>query len=243
MSKTVECAPVLGQSDQLFVFARLAVVAVCWALASIASAQGDPLSPIAKATSGETLLRLLGHPAVQKELEMTAEQVQAASEAMKARSKELTALYGDFDNLPPSERGQRLQALPEINERFSKQATSTLLPLQITRLRQVSLQMLVRSAESSAGLGSKAVADELELSEKQRDGIQATAEKYARQVKEKLEAFRQEMLQLREAAQKEAESELTNAQRTRYRELYGKPFDMSGFPPPPAGVGRGTTMK
>jgi type 1 glutamine amidotransferase len=161
---------------------------------------------------------LLGHPAVQKELKLEADQIkkfQALGDKMRDR-------FGEIFGLEEPERGKRLQALQKANENALAEILS---PEQLKRLKQISYQQ-----QGTAAFNNAETAQLLELTDAQKQ--------YIRKINEELNAAfrkireqgapnddtRKQIDGMRKKAGDSILNELTDAQRAKWRELQGEPF-------------------
>ncbi len=162
---------------------------------------------------------LLLIPAVQEELELIPPQIERLQEAVERMRTELRDVFGRMQDVP---REQRADAMREFVEdlRADAEATveNTLLPHQMTRLTQISNQMQMRGG-AMRGLVSGSVADQLNITDEQREKLQARAEQLEAQIRQRMNDLRAQALEM-------LLQELTPAQREEYRKLVGAPFEM-----------------
>ncbi len=162
---------------------------------------------------------LLLIPAVQQDLELIPPQIERLQAAVEQMRTELRDVFGRMQDVP---REQRADAMREFVEelRADAEATveSTLLPHQRTRLTQISNQMQMRGG-AMRGLVSGPVADQLNITDDQRERLQARAQQLEAQLQ-------QRMNELRAQALERLLQELTPTQREEYRKLVGAPFEM-----------------
>jgi hypothetical protein len=179
------------------------------------------------------LIGLMYIEEVQKEIDMLPDQIEAVSKL----SKKLRADAPDFSRFRDAseeERQKLMEEMREAREKLSQMATEQLeellLPEQLDRLRQISLQQ-----QGPGALTDERVAKKLEISEEQRNEIRAQVMEVARGMGEELrELFRErdrekitEMMQkMREKQFEAAKKVLSDEQRKGFEEMLGEPFDM-----------------
>jgi Spy/CpxP family protein refolding chaperone len=169
---------------------------------------------------------LLERPDVQRELNLTEQQktqIRQMQEAMRAAWQEMR-------NLPPQERRQKMEELRQKND-----PTKVLNETQKKRLRELELQAM----GPTAFLQSE-VADELNLTQEQRSRLQGIVMQQMQQLREQFQGGgagqgAQNFQQLREQAEKQMLEVLTPAQREKWQQMQGKPFQFEGGRPMPWG--------
>jgi Spy/CpxP family protein refolding chaperone len=189
---------------------------------------------------------LLMMPEVQKELNITEQQMQQIGQLMAQQREQMQALMQQMRDATPEQRQQLMQqAMQKWDEGIGK----ILQPAQKTRLRELQLQ-----AEGASALARPDVAKELNLSEDQRKKIGDITTQY-RQKQMQLwqqgrgpgvdrQAMFQQMQQLRQQMDKELLAVLTTQQLEQWKKMQGKPFQFPrgpgmrpGGPGGPAGGG------
>jgi len=184
---------------------------------------------------GGSLLDLARIEAVQKEIEAVDDQVKA----IEKLSEEMRASRGegqrpDFRNMSEADREK---AMAEARARREKEAATAnaklaevLLPLQIERLEQISLQM-----RGTAALADAKVAAKLSLTEDQKKKVEAamTANREAMQQAfqgggrdQNREQMRERFQQLRKDSDEKVLAVLTAAQKAEFEKLKGPAFTM-----------------
>jgi hypothetical protein len=173
-------------------------------------------------------MMLLGQESVQKELQMTTQQVQALTTIFEQQRTAMTQAF----QLDREERGTRMQ---EIGKQAETQVAQVLNPQQQQRLTQISLQQ-----QGTRVLDRPEVAQELGLTPEQLKQIQ---EIQAANTEEMNELFRKQMEQLRKAAEKKVTAVLTPQQLEKWNTARGEPFEgeivMPRFGGPPRGTSPG----
>jgi Spy/CpxP family protein refolding chaperone len=171
-------------------------------------------------------LGLLLRPEVRSELELLDHQVEQLTALGEGLRGQLRQLMTPDQNLSPQERMQRFQEIAEKTRvDMDEKVKQILLPHQQKRLDQLNNQMRMRGGGGMLrALASQQFAEELGLTEAQREKVRAKAEQ--------LEAeMRQKMTELRSQAQEELLKELTPAQQAQLKERFGEPFEFQGGMP------------
>jgi phage shock protein A len=135
--------------------------------------------------------RWLMNPAVQKELEMVDEQVQRVNELRGEIQRKMRDFYQQMKDLPAEERRAKYQ---EMNARWAEdvegEVAAILLPEQRDRLRQIDLQMRLRSYYSlGQQLTGEDLADALGLTKRQREKIRKVSEELREEFARKMREF------------------------------------------------------
>jgi len=167
---------------------------------------------------------LLERPDVQRELNLTEQQktqIRQMQEAMRAAWQEMR-------NLPPQERRQKMEELRQKND-----PTKVLNESQKKRLREIELQAMGPTA-----FLQPEVADELKLTQEQRSRLQGIVMQQMQQLREQFQGGgfgqgqgAQNFQQIREQMEKQMLEVLTPAQREKWQQMQGKPFQFEGGRP------------
>jgi Spy/CpxP family protein refolding chaperone len=167
---------------------------------------------------------LLQRPDVQRELNLTEQQktqIRQMQEAMRAAWQEMR-------NLPPQERRQKMEELRQKND-----PTKVLNESQKKRLREIELQAMGPTA-----FLQPEVADELKLTQEQRSRLQGIVMQQMQQLREQFQGGGfgqgqgvQNFQQIREQMEKQMLEVLTPAQREKWQQMQGKPFQFEGGRP------------
>ncbi|MGP0065720.1 MAG: hypothetical protein ACLQGP_19210 [Isosphaeraceae bacterium] len=185
---------------------------------------------------GGGLTMLLGNASVQKELKLDEAQVEKAkelSEKMRAESRE--KMQGLQDLSQEEQRAKRQEITREINASVLKSAGEFLKAEQVTRLKQISHQVMGLQA-----FNDPEVAKKLNLTDTQKADIQeinretestrglitqdSTPEERAEAMKKMTEA--------RKAGLLKVEAKLNDEQQKAWKELTGAPFTLVMEPRP-----------
>jgi len=229
------------------------------ALAWTASTIGQPPPGTGRGgpgRGGDPILRLLGLPEVQKELELMDDQttkLKAVDEEYRQRAQKE---FAGLRDLPEDQRRAKFTELADKrkawNEEALKKVQEILLPHQFDRLHEISVQVRGTSA-----LADPKVQEQLGLSEQQKAKLQQVRENIEGQMRAmfegirglpdaerraKLTASREKMQKLFKDVEDQAIETLTAQQRDKFEQMKGKKIDIQ-WPqrgpggPPPGGPG------
>lgn len=184
------------------------------------------------------VLGLLRNPQVQEELKLTEEQRQKIEQLGDSLREKLRGLGQELRQLTPEEREKRLQA---VNEEVEKELAKVLRKQQLTRLKQIALQV-----EGLAALGRTEVAKQVGINEEQQRKIQEILREAAEKRRALFQqgppadpqATFQEMRKIREWVDEQISKLLTEQQRKRWQKLIGEPFKFEFQPFGPRGRGQ-----
>jgi Spy/CpxP family protein refolding chaperone len=158
-------------------------------------------------------MMILRNEQIQKELEIVDDQLQE----LEAIGEEMRDSFQGFRDMSEDERADRMR---EITADFEKRVNEVLLPHQQKRLKQITAQFQARGREGVTGaLTEGNLADELKITEEQREKLRKVGEEARAEMDEKMRKLREEMEQKILAV-------LTDEQRSQYKELMGEPFEM-----------------
>jgi Spy/CpxP family protein refolding chaperone len=206
----------------------LARVLVAWLVTCVVAAQAQNPRPAQPNPLALSLDWLTGEKML-KELEILPDQqekLRALRGELKAKTKEAYEAI-DATGIPKDDRKVlREQAKAEVGGEVAREIEQVLLPHQIKRLRQIVLQRRLGQhtfgGSAAAALGSEDLANELGITDKQREELK-TKEK---ELKEELERKAKELLrQLKDESQEELFEILTPTQRQRLKEMLGERFE------------------
>ncbi len=186
---------------------------------------------------GSGLLDVALREEVQEHLELLPDQVddlkKLAEAEREGQRERMRGLFGGFDRNASEEeraaaRDRIRKALEDAAAETKAKVDQVLLPHQSKRLSQLAMQRRLRGGIGGA-LSSDSLADELGISASQRETLQA-------KVRAAEEELREKMAKLRSEMQDELLQSLTAAQRAKYKDLVGEPFE---FAQDTRGGGRG----
>ena len=173
-------------------------------------------------------LSLLGNEKIQKELDLVEDQI----EEIKELSDEMrTSMREMFNGLRESMSGasdkERREMWAEMQgemetryEEIQPKIESVLLPAQVQRLAEIKMQtMLRRSGGLTSEHGSKALKDELDISDDQMEAMKEKAVEVRKSLEAKIEKLRKE-------AELEVLSVLDTEQREKYKKMMGNAYDV-----------------
>ncbi len=167
------------------------------------------------------IFSLANNAGVQKEIELVEEQLEQIrqindefSSKMSGKVRELTS--GGMNPV----RGRELSELiKEMNEQKQSRMESVLLPHQVDRLRQISLQVQMNQSGDAATLASDQLVEALGIDDEQKKRLEERAEEIRAELERKITA-------LRDKAREELLGELTRGQREKLDEMTGARFDV-----------------
>jgi hypothetical protein len=137
-------------------------------------------------------------------------------------------MFEDMRDIPQEERAERFAQLrTEIEEMSEQRMGEVLLPHQMKRLKEINVQQQVQRGGLSGAL-SGAMAEQLGITDEQREEMVAKAQELQQEMQEKIAKMRAD-------AEEELKSLLTPEQRAKLEEMMGSKFDM----PEPQFGGRG----
>lgn len=166
---------------------------------------------------GDSPARLLSSESVQKDLELTEEQLESIKELGENRGRgDREAMRAEMEGLSQEERMEKFQEMMKTrNEESLKSLGEILLPQQMERLAQISAQASARGGARS--LVSGTLAEKLNITDEQKEALQAKAEELQKSLDAKIEKLRSQM-------QDELLAELTPEQQSQFKELMGEKF-------------------
>jgi Spy/CpxP family protein refolding chaperone len=167
---------------------------------------------------GFGMVGLLGQQSVQKELNLSDEQVKKVQE-LQAKAREARQGLRDLSR---EERQAKMQELAKAGE---KSVAGLLKPEQMKRLKQISLQL-----RGAGAFGNPEVAKALNLTDEQKEKLKAIQEETGRAVRELFQGggdraeMRKKMAELHKGANEKATALLTDDQKAKWKEMTGTPF-------------------
>jgi hypothetical protein len=175
------------------------------------------------------LAQLLDNKDLQKELNLTDDQVEKAKKVVAdVRDKH----KDEFDKLPQGQEGfaERMKLNRQVTEETLKELASCLQPEQTKRLKQVQLQATTRLVGPGI-FQTPEVESTLKLSDKQKDDLKTIADDYRKEAQDlRAGGFNAETLQKMESMRKESMENalkiLDDKQKKDWEELNGKAFEI-----------------
>ncbi len=174
---------------------------------------------------GGSASALLQQEAVQKELELNDDQIQELKTLASGQRDTFMKVFRENRNMS---REERTELFRKIRNDLQEKVDGILLPHQSRRLKQLALQVRMRGGVTSA-LFSEEVTKELNITDAQRDKLEATRTELEKELRDKI-------VKLRKEAQDKLLETLTPPQREAFKKMVGEPFD---FPQPASRGGRG----
>ncbi len=185
-------------------------------------------------------MRWLMNPSVQQELEMIDSQVekvksiqQDIQKEMQDIQKEMSAIYKQSGDISAEERQKKYEEWrqkyydknAELADRTEKQLQEVLLPEQRERLKQIDLQMRLRSYYSlGQELSNEELAKRLGISERQKEKLLELQQELREEIQRKTREF---YARIQEEAEKKMLDALTSAQRRELEGMMGERFEWS----------------
>lgn len=188
-------------------------------------------------------MMLLNVESVQKELGLTEDQI------AKIRERGQRAAQGGFQQFQGLSREEIQQRMEEMRKETEKFLSETLKPEQQKRLKEIALQVQIRNAGLLAALMNPETAEKLGITDEQREDFRRLMED-ARRFREELglggrggggfqpptEEQRKKLEEFRKGQDEKVQKILTDAQKSKLKELTGAEF--KGEIPNPFGGGR-----
>jgi Spy/CpxP family protein refolding chaperone len=187
---------------------------------------------------GGGMLMLLMNEAVQKEIELTADQKEQFQKIRTESQEAMRTRMGDMQNLSQEERRAKMQEMrkemEETAAKTQKKVEGILLPHQLKRIKEIQVQM-----QGLRALANPEVAKELGLTEEQQAKIKAANEEAMKAMQEMFQGgmrnlSQEERTAAREKmdkAQKDTETKLmevlTAEQKEKLEKMKGEKFDTS----------------
>ena len=164
--------------------------------------------------------RLLRSEAVQKELEMTDEQIELIKELGEGRGRgqgvDREALRAEMEGLSDEERAAKIKEMRDSRSKEQKEKLNEiLLPHQMDRLSQLSVQASAQNGARSL-LGGP-LAEKLNITDEQKEQLRETAEELQKK-------FDEEVAKLRAEMQAKLVETLTSEQQAELKEITGEKF-------------------
>ena len=163
---------------------------------------------------------LLMNKQVHEDLELTDSQKQQLKDLRGELGKAFSRQFqgSEKGHFEFSDTEDLKKTLKQIREDHAEKINSILLPHQQQRLKQIGFQMKLRRKGNSETLVSKSIAEELGLTEEQKENLKKRSE----EIKKKLA---EDIAKLKEEARDELFDELTRDQREKLKEMMGDKFE------------------
>lgn len=125
----------------------------------------------------------------------------------------------EIRDLPEDKRREKFREFFDKMRKDAEDRLSDILtPRQKERLDQISRQVRVRYGGASRALSDGSLAEDLGITDKQKEELKKVAEELQKEMQEKL-------AKMREDAQAKILKVLTPSQRSKYKKLIGEPFE------------------
>jgi Spy/CpxP family protein refolding chaperone len=185
--------------------------------------------------------QLLQTKEVQKELDLSDEQIEKAKKVTDAIQEKHKDDFAKLQDVPQDERFTKMRELGvQVREETMKDLGDVLKPEQTKRLKQLVLQQTVQFSGPGIFL-TPDVEKGLSLTDKQKDDLKTMADDYRKEMREafqpggdRAEAAKK-MAEMRKEGMDKALKVLDDKQKTTWEEMNGKEFKF----PAPGGRGRG----
>ena len=183
------------------------------------------LTPMVGAASD--MFAMASNPDIRKEIELVDDQAEELKRINAEFSRKLSEQFQSITNgnLESLDKDRIQDLLKQLNQEKRERMESVLLPHQLDRLKQVALQMNMKSRGTARALQSE-LAKELDITEEQVRRLKEREKQLNQELQEKIR-------QWKEDARKQLLEELTPQQRTKLNQLLGDKFetDINDFHP------------
>ncbi len=160
--------------------------------------------------------RLLRSEAVQRELEMTEDQIKSIEGREDNRGGNRDARNAELEGLSDEAREEKLREMRAARERERMaELEEILLPQQVQRLKQIVAQAAAQGGARSMINGT--LTSKLNITDEQKERIEKKAEELQKELDEKIAKLREQM-------RNELLAELTPKQRDQYKQIMGDTF-------------------
>ena len=168
---------------------------------------------------GADTFSMLSDPSVRKELELVDEQMDRIREVNKDFGQKIRDSLGDLskDGFDPAHADRLKETIGEIQRQKQEEIDKLLLPHQLDRLKQVALQMQMKSRGTAGALSSDKVAEALGLTDEQIDKLKARSKELKKEIAEKTK-------KLKGDAKNELIGMLSSEQQQKLKEMMGDEF-------------------
>lgn len=175
------------------------------------------------------LAEVLRREDVRKELELLDDQVAQLEKLADSRREKMRDLFSGLRDVPQEERAAKVRELFQKSQQdLEAEIGKILLPHQLKRARQLAVQSRLRGGVR--GMLGEQVAQDLSLTDDQKEKLRAKSEQLEENIRKKL-------AELRTQAQDELLQLLTPEQQAKWKEMVGEPFDFQREEFPRSGGG------
>jgi len=172
-----------------------------------------------------TDIMLLLNDEIRSEIDLVDDQAEKLRALMDKQREEMRTMFQGIQGNPGANETdeQRQARFNEMREKMQQRMTELqkdidgiLLPHQSKRIKQISRQMRLRNPQT--GINNDQLAEELKLTDEQKEKLKAKAEEVQKKLAEKISKVRKD-------AEDDILSVLTVEQRAEFKEMVGEPFD------------------
>ena len=176
-----------------------------------------------------TLASLLGNESVQKELKLDDKQTEKAKDLAEKMGEEMREKFQGLQDLEPEERRTKFMEIrTEANASTIKAAGEFLKPEQISRLKQISHQVVGAQAFTEPEVAKK-----LNLTDDQKKDIQTINTESMQEMRtifqenqDDQEERMKKMTELRKKTLEKVVAKLNDEQQKTWKEMLGSPFEI-----------------
>lgn len=187
---------------------------------------------------GGSPLNLLGVEAIQKELELSEDQIAKFKEIGEGMRSQMQEMFSGLRDLPQEERRAKFEELrgkmESVRKELEGKIDGVLLAHQKERLQQINLQI-----RGIGALSDEKVAKELGISDEQKEKIAAAREESQTKMREQMrelfqnrgqdtdrDAIREKMQALRSDSDKAVLAVLSSEQQAKFEKMKGPKFEI-----------------
>lgn len=173
-------------------------------------------------------MRYLYMESVKKDLELVDEQTQKINQIRTDLQKETSEMYKKMSGLSREERMEAYRkAYKDLADKVEEQIKEVLLPEQMARLKQISLQMKLRSYYGlGQTLSSGDLVEALDISERQKRELLEVQQEVQKEVREKT---RELYAKMQAEAQEKILKVLSKKQREKLEKMQGQKFEYQPY--------------
>lgn len=176
------------------------------------------------------LVSLLNNEQIRREIEVVGDQMRDIESLRESTREKMREAFSGLREASPEERRERMT---KVQDDIRKELGSILLPHQMERLSQISVQMQMRGQGGLArALSVGSLAEELGISEAQREELREKSQATQEELREKI-------AELQKNAEEQLMSVLTTEQQEQLKKKMGEPFEMEAPGPRRGGFGAG----
>jgi hypothetical protein len=167
---------------------------------------------------------IVNMPQIQDELDLVDSQKQQLQDLQKEFSEQMSKNMQSFtkDGFSKEHAKAMRDVIAEMQETMKSKMGDILLPHQMDRLNQVSVQMEMKNRGDAKALMGKRIAEALGIDDEQKKRIEDRSKEIEQKLKAKIE-------KLKEEAREELMGELSSTQRKKLKDLMGDRFEMKPF--------------